>query len=83
MSSESKRARYSEAVVSVEQRIHDAMPGIVDGLIKRATEGDTKAASYLMDRILGKVAGTKHAPAEDLRKPGGEETSFIDQLLGR
>lgn len=83
MSSESKRVRYAEAAVAIEQQILDAMPGIVDGLIKRASEGDTKAAQYLMDRVLGKVAGTKHAPAEDPRAPGGEMPSLLDQVWGR
>ena len=58
---------YAEALQAVEQRIVEALPEIIDGLIGRAKDGDAKAAVYLCDRILGRAAGAKVAPADDRR----------------
>ncbi|MGA2701727.1 MAG: hypothetical protein ABSH35_11610 [Isosphaeraceae bacterium] len=60
MSTRPKTLRYREALDAAEQRIVDALPEIIDGLIARAKEGDGKAAVYLCDRILGPF---KSAPA--------------------
>ena len=65
--------RLATAVDEVERRIVEALPDIVDGLIARARDGDTKAALYLVDRVLGKTAGTRYAPAEDKRLPYTDE----------
>ena len=69
MSTRPKTLRYREALDAAEQKIVDALPEIIDGLITRAKEGDAKAAVYLCDRILGKTAGTKTAPADDRQAP--------------
>ncbi|CAN5676878.1 hypothetical protein BH23PLA1_BH23PLA1_36190 [soil metagenome] len=83
MRTKSKRELYSAAITAVEKKILDAMPEITDGLIKRASEGDAKAASYLMDRILGTVAKTRYAPAEDHRELANEPSPLLNQFLGR
>lgn len=69
MSTRPRTLRYREALDAAEQRIVDALPEIIDGLITRAKEGDAKAAVYLCDRIMGKTAGTKTAPADDRQAP--------------
>jgi hypothetical protein len=79
MSNRPKVLRYREALDSAEQRIVDALPEIIDGLIARAKEGDTKAAVYLCDRILGKTAGAKTAPADDRLAPYTEEDFEEDE----
>jgi hypothetical protein len=56
---------YAESLQAVEQRIVVALPEIIDGLFGRANDGDTKAAVYLCDRILGNVAAAKVAPADN------------------
>jgi len=43
-------------VSAIEQTIIDALPPIVDKLIQMAKDGDLKAARYLIDRVLGRVA---------------------------
>jgi hypothetical protein len=51
--------KYAEVLQAVEQRIVDALPEIIDGLISRAKQGDAKAAQCLCDRILGRTTGAK------------------------
>jgi hypothetical protein len=70
---------YRDALTAVEQRIVDALPDIVDGLLAKAKEGDTKAAVYLCDRILGRVAGSTTAPVEDRKAPFTEDDFLLDQ----
>ena len=65
MSPKPRTLKYAEALEAVEQRIVDALPEIIDGLIDRAKDGNMKIAIYLCDRILGKTAGAKVAPADD------------------
>jgi hypothetical protein len=79
MSPKPRTLKYAEALQAVEQRVVDALPEIVDGLIKRAKEGDTKAAVYLCDRILGKTAGANVAPADDREPPYTEAAFELDQ----
>jgi hypothetical protein len=67
--------KYAETLQAVEQRIVDALPEIIDALIGRAKDGDLKAAAYLADRILGRSAGAKTAPADD-REPPYDEAAF-------
>jgi hypothetical protein len=67
-----KALRYQEALDAAEQRIVDALPEIIDGLITRAKAGDAKASTYLLDRILGKAAGKKTAPVDDREAPYSE-----------
>lgn len=79
MSTLPKTLRYREALDAAEQKIVDALPEIIDRLIARAKEGDSKAAVYLCDRILGKTAGAKTAPAEDRQAPNTEDDFEEDQ----
>ena len=79
MSTRPKTLRYREALDAAEQRIVDALPEIIDGLIARAKEGDLKAAIYLLDRIMGKTAGAKTAPADDRQAPYSEEDFEEDE----
>ena len=79
MSAKPRTLRYAEALQAVEQRVVDALPDIIDGLIKRATDGDVKAAIYLCDRILGRSPGAKVAPADDREPPYSEAAFELDQ----
>jgi hypothetical protein len=75
MSPKPRTLKYAGALQAVEQRIVDALPEIIDGLISRAKESDVKAAQYLCDRILGRTVGAKVAPADD-REPPYTEAAF-------
>jgi hypothetical protein len=79
MENRPKTLRYREALDAAEQRIVDALPEIIDGLIAGAKAGDLKAAAYLLDRIMGKTAGAKTAPAEDRQAPYSEEDFEEDE----
>jgi hypothetical protein len=79
MSLKPRTLKYAEALQAAEQRIVDALPEIVDGLIGRAKDGDTKAAAYLCDRILGRTTGAKVAPADDREAPYAEAAFELDQ----
>jgi hypothetical protein len=79
MSAKPRTLRYAEALQAVEQRVVDALPDIIDGLIKRAKVGDVKAAIYLCDRILGRTPGAKVAPADDREPPYTEAAFELDQ----
>jgi hypothetical protein len=52
---------------------------IVDALIDQAKAGDLKAAAYLVDRILGKSAATRVAPADDREPPYTQAAYVLDQ----
>jgi hypothetical protein len=69
MSTRPKTLRYREALDAAEQRIVEALPEIIEKLIARAREGDLRASTYLLDRILGKAAEAKTAPADDRQAP--------------
>jgi hypothetical protein len=71
--------KYGAMLQAVEQRIVDAMPEIIDALIGRAKAGDLKAAVYLADRILGRSAGARVAPADDRERPYDEAAFELDQ----
>ncbi len=79
MSAKPRTLKYAEALQAVEQRVVDALPEIIDGLIDRAKDGDTKAAVYLCDRILGRTAGAKVAPADDREPPYTEAAFELDR----
>jgi hypothetical protein len=79
MSDKPKALLYRDALTAVEQRIVNALPEIIDGLVARAKEGDTKAAVYLCDRILGRVASLEAAPVEDRRAPYTDDAFELDQ----
>jgi hypothetical protein len=46
---------YASEIATAEQRIVSAMPELIDSLIDSAKCGDTGAARYLLDRVLGRV----------------------------
>jgi len=58
-----KAATHVEQVSAIEQTIVDALPSIVDKLIQMAKYGDLKAARYLIDRVLGRVARLPSPPS--------------------
>jgi hypothetical protein len=69
MDARPKTLRYADTLADAEQRIVAALPGIIDGLIARASDGDIRAAVYLCDRILGRTTAAKVAPADDREPP--------------
>jgi hypothetical protein len=77
--SQPRTLKYAETLQAVEQRIVDALPEIIGALIDRAKAGDLKAAAYLADRILGRSAEAKTAPADDREAPYSEEAFALDQ----
>jgi hypothetical protein len=79
MSPKPRTLKYGETLQAAEQRVVDALPEIIDALIKRALDGDIKAAVYLCDRILGRTAGAKVAPADDRDPPYTEAAFELDQ----
>jgi hypothetical protein len=79
MSTLPKSLRYAKALTTAEARIVAALPEIVAALIARAKEGDTKAAAYLLDRILGRAAGAKTAPADDREPPYTKDAYAIER----
>jgi hypothetical protein len=79
MDTKPKALLYRDALAAVEQRIVDALPEIIDGLIARAKEGDAKVAMYLCDRILGRAARSASVPADDRRAPYTEDDFRLDE----
>jgi hypothetical protein len=77
--SQPRTLKYAETLQAVEQRIVDALPEIVEALIGRAKDGDLKAAAYLVDRIMGRTAGSKIAPADDREPPYDLAAFELDQ----
>jgi hypothetical protein len=71
--------KYADTLQAVEERVVDALPEIIDALIGRAKAGDLKAAIYLADRILGRTAGARIAPADDRERPFDEAAFELDQ----
>jgi hypothetical protein len=78
MSPKPRTLKYADTLQAVEERVVDALPEIIDALISRAKGGDLKAAIYLADRILGRTAGAKVAPAEDRDLPYTEADFELD-----
>ena len=79
MSPKPRTLKYAETLQAVEGRIVDALPEIIDALIGRAKAGDLKAAVYLADRILGRTAGARVAPADDRERPYDEAAFELDE----
>jgi hypothetical protein len=79
MSPKPRTLKYAETLRTVEQRIVDALPEIISALIDRAKDGDLRAAAYLVDRILGKSAATRVAPADDREPPYTQAAFELDQ----
>jgi hypothetical protein len=75
MNPKPRTLKYAETLQAVEGRVVNALPEIFDALITRAKDGDLKAAIYLADRILGRTAGAKIAPADD-REPPYTQAAF-------
>jgi hypothetical protein len=63
---------YSEHADAIEQTIVDALPSIVEKMIQMAMDGDLKAARYLIDRILGRVARATSPAAQTVGASHGE-----------
>jgi hypothetical protein len=78
-----KALLYADAVADGEGRILAALPEILDALIARAREGDIKAATYLLDRVLGRAASLKVPPGDDRRLPFTEADADEDRALSR
>ncbi len=74
-----KALRYAEALASAEERIVAALPDILDGLIGRAKAGNAKAAIYLCDRVMGRTASAKLAPADDRQPPFTADAFRLDE----
>ena len=79
MSPKPPTLKYADTLQAVKQRVVDVLPEIIDALIGRAKAGDLKAAIYLADRILGRTAGAKIAPADDREAPYDEAAFELDQ----
>ena len=60
-----KALTYAVQAEAIEQTIVEALPSIVGKLIEMAMDGDLKAARYLIDRILGRVARLTSPPSMD------------------
>jgi len=67
---------YEPVVYQIEAMIVAALPQIIESLIKQAVDGDSVAARYLCDRILGKPAANQVPTCDDVtvayadREPG-------------
>lgn len=57
--------RYAREVAATEGRIVAALDQLVDTLLAAARNGDTSAARYLLDRILGRPAAQTRPASED------------------
>lgn len=80
MNDEMKRRLDPEALATVERRIVEALPEIVEGLVGRARQGDVRAAAYLIDRILGKTTAMKAPPAER-DGPNDKTSQFPESIM--
>jgi hypothetical protein len=79
MNDEPKALRYAEDLASAEARVVAALPAILDMLIDRAKAGHVKVAVYLCDRIMGRTAGAKVAPADDREPPYSQDAFRLDR----
>jgi hypothetical protein len=79
MTQKPRTLKYAETLQAVEQRIVDALPQIVDALIEKAKYGNPRIALYLIDRIVGRSAGAKVAPADDREAPYSDAAFELDQ----
>jgi hypothetical protein len=79
MSPKPRTLKYAETLQAVEERVVAALPEIIDALIARAKAGDLKAATYLADRILGRTAGARIAPADDRERPYDQAAFEADE----
>jgi hypothetical protein len=64
-----KALRYAKKVAGQEARIVAALPELIDLLLGAARSGDTSAARYLVDRVLGRVQTQAKPIAEDYSLP--------------
>ncbi len=64
-----KAVRYANEVAAQEGRIVAALPELIDLLLGAARAGDTSAARYLVDRVLGRVQTQAKPVAEDYSMP--------------
>ncbi len=73
-----KAIRYAAITNPTEQKLADALPGVVDVLIAEALRGDLGACKYICDRILGRVPVLEAVPAEDRRPEYTEAEAELD-----
>jgi hypothetical protein len=64
-----KALRFAKQVALAEQKIVAAVPELLDLLLSAARGGDTSAAKYLVDRVLGRVQTQAKPLAEDFSLP--------------
>jgi len=64
-----KAVRYAHEVATQEARLVAALPKLADLLLAAARAGDTAAARYLVDRVLGRVQTQARPVAEDYTLP--------------
>lgn len=64
-----KALLYQNEIASAEAQIIAAMPDLLGGMIERAKDGDTAAAKYLIDKVLGKTPDASAAIANDTASP--------------
>jgi hypothetical protein len=64
-----KALRYAQEIAAQEARIVAALPELVTLLLDAARNGDTSAARYLVDRVLGRVQVQARPMAEDYGLP--------------
>ena len=64
-----KALRYAEEVAAQEKRIVAALPELIDLLLAAARAGDSSAARYLVDRVLGRTQIQSKPIAEDFTTP--------------
>ena len=67
MSPKPRTLKYAEALQAVEQRVVDALPEIIDGLIDRAKDGDTEGRGLSLRPDLGTDDGGEGGTG---RRPG-------------
>jgi hypothetical protein len=68
---------YASEIATAEGKIVSAMPSLIDSLISAAQAGDTSAARYLLDRVLGRVKEQAAPLSEDTSLPLTDEDAEL------
>jgi hypothetical protein len=68
-----KALKYASEIATAEEKIISVMPELIDTLVDSAKCGDTAAARYLLDRVLGRVQLQAAPMAEDTTLPLTDE----------
>jgi len=77
-----KALRYESQISSIEERIIQILPRVVDKMIEMALDGDLRAGRYLVDRIMGRVPVLDAPPSMDQSIPYSER-EFTREILER